>query len=60
MLPEEACGEVEVLLTERIHELDAKIKELRAFSKSLKRLREACETSENGRCAVLEKLKRNC
>jgi len=58
LLPEEACCDVQALLNDRIHELDAKINELKAFSKSLKRLRQACETSEDGRCAVLVELRK--
>lgn len=59
LLPGEACGDVQTLLSDRINELDAKIKELRIFSKSLKRLRQACQTSDDGRCAVLEELRKS-
>ena len=57
LMPEEACCDVQTLLKERIDELDAKVKELKTFSNSLKQLRHACETSEDGRCAVLEGLR---
>ncbi len=53
-LPAEACPEVQGLLKERIHELEAKIKEMQSFSKSLKRLLDACESSCDSRCAVLD------
>ncbi|MDQ8198226.1 heavy metal-responsive transcriptional regulator [Pelagicoccus enzymogenes] len=53
-LPDEACPDVRELLKERIGELDAKIREMRSFSKSLKRLLSACEESCDARCAVLE------
>ncbi|EDY84808.1 hypothetical protein VDG1235_4441 [Verrucomicrobiia bacterium DG1235] len=53
-LPDEACPDVQELLKERIGELDAKIREMRSFSKSLKRLLSACEESCDARCAVLE------
>ncbi|EDY80880.1 MerR, DNA binding family [Verrucomicrobiia bacterium DG1235] len=53
-LPNEACPDVQELLKERIGELDAKIREMRSFSKSLKRLLAACESSGDSRCAVLE------
>ena len=58
LLPDEACSGVQTLLNDRINELDAKVRELRTFSKSLKRLRQACETSDDGRCAVLEELRK--
>ena len=57
-LPEEACGDVQILLKDRIEELDAKIKEMRSFSKSLKRLLAACESSSSARCAALEEFGR--
>lgn len=53
-LPDEACPDVQELLKNRIEELDAKIKEMRRFSKSLKRLLSACEVSCDTRCAVLD------
>ena len=53
-LPDEACPDVQELLKERIKELDAKIKEMRSFCKSLKRLLDACESSCDSRCAVLD------
>lgn len=53
-LPDEACPDVQELLKERIEELDAKIREMRSFSKSLKRLLSACESSCDSRCALLE------
>ena len=58
LLPKEACSDVRALLEKRIEELDAKIKELRTFTKSLKKLKLACDHSEDGRCAVLEELKK--
>lgn len=57
LLPEEACSDVGKLLSDRIEELDIKIKELKTFFKSLKRLKIACDESENGRCPVLENLR---
>lgn len=53
-LPDEACPDVQELLKERIEELDVKIKEIRNFSKSLKRLLVECESSCDLRCAVLD------
>ena len=57
VLPEEACIDVRKLLSDRINDLNAKIAELKAFSKSLKQLKKACDESENGQCAVLENLR---
>ena len=59
LLPEEACIDVGKVLSDRIKELEEKIRELKAFSKSLKKLKQTCDESENGRCAVLDSL-RNC
>ncbi len=53
-LPDEACPDVQELLKKRIGELDAKIREMRSFTKSLKRLLDACESSCDSRCAVLD------
>ena len=58
LLPDEACGDVKSLLSDRIGEIDTKIEELRAFSKSLNRLRRACDASEDGRCVVLKELRK--
>jgi MerR family copper efflux transcriptional regulator len=57
LLPEEACSDVGKFLSERIEELDTKIKELKTFSRSLKQLKVACDKSEDGRCAVLDNLR---
>lgn len=57
VLPEEACIDVRKLLSDRIEELDEKIKELKTFSRSLKRLKTACDESENGHCAALDNLR---
>ena len=57
VLPEEACIDVRKLLSDRIKDLNAKIAELKAFWKSLKQLKKACDESENGKCAVLETLR---
>ena len=58
LLPEEACIDVSKLLSDRIEELDAKVRELKTFSKSLKQLKQACDESENGHCAVLDNLRK--
>ena len=53
-LPDHACLDVQALLKVRIEEMDAKIKEMKSFSKSLQRLLAACEASSDSRCAVLD------
>lgn len=56
-LPDEACPSVQNLLSDRIDELDAKIREIRKFSKSLKRLLAACEASSDSTCAAIEEFR---
>tara|TARA_R110000868_G_scaffold148487_1_gene370443 strand:- start:16 stop:432 length:417 start_codon:yes stop_codon:yes gene_type:complete len=56
-LPDEACPNVQNLLSDRIDELDAKIREIRKFSESLKRLLAACEASSDSTCAAIEEFR---
>lgn len=53
-LPQEACPSVQILLNDRIDELEAKIREIRKFSRSLKRLLAACESNSGSTCAAIE------
>ena len=54
--PERPCGDADAIAAENLRAVQARLKQLRALERELKRMVDACATGRAGRCRIIEVL----